>query len=215
MKKLVFALCFTALCFSCKQKENKVTQSRELTVAEKIAHAHGFQNWDKVHEIEFKFGKRRHWTWNPKTDDVKLTTDSDTIIYNIKSIDTTSYKADEAFINDKFWLLIPFQLVWDTSATISEPTQETGPISKTLMNKITITYSLKGGYTPGDVYDIFYDNDFIIKEWIFRRGGRPEPNLINTFENVQDFNGLKIATDHIGKNGKPLAKLSEIKVILE
>ncbi|TYA84097.1 hypothetical protein [Seonamhaeicola marinus] len=215
MKKTILILSLLALSFSCKQKERKVISEPQLTVAEKIANAHGFQNWDKVSEIQFRFGKKRLWNWNPKTNDVKLTTDTDTIAYNTKSVDTTSYKADQAFINDKFWLLIPFQLVWDTSASISEPIEATAPVAKTTMHKITITYSNEGGYTPGDAYDIFYNDDYIIKEWIFRRGNSPEPNLINTFENLQDFNGIKIATDHTRENGKPIVKLSEIKVTLE
>lgn len=212
MKKILFILSITVLCFSCKQKKSKVSNEPKLTIAEKIANAHGFENWDKVSEIQFKFGKKRLWNWNPKTDDIKLTTDRDTVIYNRKSIDINSHKADEAFINDKFWLLIPFQLVWDTSATISEPTEEMAPIAKTKMNKITLTYSKKGGYTPGDGYDIFYDNNFIIKEWVFRRGNNPEPSLINTFENLQDFNGIKVALDHVRDNGKTAVKLSNIKV---
>ncbi|TXE07151.1 hypothetical protein FUA26_13075 [Seonamhaeicola algicola] len=212
MKKNIFILCVITLFAACKQKETKATEVKKLSVAEKIAHAHGFEKWDAVKEIQFKFGKNRLWNWNPKTDDVKLTTDTDTINYNRKSMDSIAKKADRAFINDKFWLLIPFQLVWDTSATISKPVEATAPISNISMNKITITYSNEGGYTPGDAYDIFYDNNFIIKEWIFRKGNTPEPSLTNTFENLQDFNGIKIATDHTKNDGKPIVKLSEINI---
>ncbi|WP_406683011.1 hypothetical protein N1F78_09970 [Seonamhaeicola sp. MEBiC1930] len=211
MKKLVFALCFITLCFSCKQKENKVIQSPELTIAEKIANAHGFQNWDKVKEIQFKFGKNRLWNWNPKTHDINLTTDTDTIIYNRKSIDSISLNADRAFINDKFWLLIPFQLVWDDIDYTVYP-MEAAPISKKLMSKMVVTYPNEGGYTPGDAYDIFFDNEFIIREWVFRKGNRKEPTLTNTFENYQEFNGIKIALDHTRDNGKPSVKISEVVV---
>ena len=92
--------------------------------------------------------------------------------------------------------MIPFQLVWDKSATVSEPLKETAPISKTNLNKITLSYSNVGGYTPGDAYDIYYGDDYLIKEWIFRKGSQKEPSLTNTFENYQDFNGIKIALDH-------------------
>lgn len=215
MKNSILILSFILLCVSCKQKESKPLETVKLSIAEQIANAHGYENWNKVKEIQFRFGKRRLWNWNPKTDDVKLTTETDTISYNRKALDSTSLKADRAFINDKFWLLIPFQLVWDTSASISDPIEETAPISQTTLNKITITYSNEGGYTPGDAYDIFFDKDYIIKEWVFRKGNRTEPSLINTFENLQDFNGIKILTDHTRENGKPGLKLSEINVTLE
>ncbi|RED48303.1 hypothetical protein [Seonamhaeicola aphaedonensis] len=212
MKKSVFALCFLVLCCSCKQGDAKTKETLELTIAEQIANAHGFENWDKVKEIQFKFGKNRLWNWNPKTDNVRLTTDTDTIVYNRKFIDSTYLKADRAFINDKFWLLIPFQLVWDASASISKPMQKLAPISKNIMNKITITYPPEGGYTPGDAYDIYFDKDLIIKEWVFRKGNKPEPSLINTFENYQDFKGIKLALDHKKANDKGGVKFTNVKV---
>ena len=130
-------------------------------------------------------------------------------------MDSIAMKADRGFINDNFWLLIPFQLGWDEGTTISEPIKVKTPIGNIEMNKITLTYSNEGGYTPGDAYDIFYGDDYIIKEWAFRRGNKPEAGLINTFENYQDFNGLKIALDHKKAEGDWNLKLSDVKVILE
>ncbi len=215
MKKSLLILGIIALCFSCKQKEEKIIKAPELSIAQKIANAHGFERWNKVSEVQFKFAGNRLWNWNPKTDAVKLTTNTDTISYNRTSMDSIATKADRAFINDKFWLLIPFQLVWDTSASISEPIEATAPIAKTQMNKITITYAKEGGYTPGDAYDIYFDKDFIIKEWVFRKGNAEAPSLINTFENYQDFNGLKIALDHTKDDGTPIVKLSDVVITLE
>ncbi|APY12066.1 hypothetical protein BWZ22_12870 [Seonamhaeicola sp. S2-3] len=206
MKNLCFAFILLLLGFSCQ---------KEPTVTQKIANAHGFENWDKVTNISFTFGEKRSWKWSVKTNDIILTTKEDTISYNQSALDSTSLKADRAFINDKFWLLIPFQLVWDKTASVSEMAKETAPISKTLMNKITITYPNNGGYTPGDAYDIFFDDDYIIKEWIFRRGNTKEPSLINSFENYQNFNGIKIAQNHKTPDGKQVAKLTHIKINLK
>lgn len=215
MKKIVAFISVLVLCYTCKQKADTKIAEPELTVAQKIANAHGFENWKNVTEIQFKFGQNRSWVWHPKSDDITLTTSKDTISYNRKSLDSISTKADRAFINDKFWLLIPFQLVWDEDTTISDPVKAQAPVSKSEMNKITLTYSDKGGYTPGDAYDIFYSDDFIIKEWAFRRGNKPEAGLVNTFENYQDFNGLKLALDHKKGEGDWNLKLSNVKVTLE
>lgn len=215
MKKIVAFISVLAFCYSCKQKTDTKIAEPELSVAKKIANAHGFENWKNVSEIQFKFGQNRSWVWHPKTNDVKLTTNTDTISYNRKSLDSVSLKADRAFINDKFWLLIPFQLVWDEGITISEPVKAQAPVSKSEMNKIILTYSDKGGYTPGDAYDIFYGDDFIIKEWAFRRGNKADAGLVNTFENYQDFNGLKIALDHKKAEGDWNLKLSNVKVTLD
>ena len=198
---LLLLLLITSI-ISCKKEEKKEI-AKEFSIAEKIANAHGFENWEKVSKIAFRFNVdkdsshfERSWTWNPKTNNVRLISNQDTINYNRNKLDSTTLKADQGFINDKFWLLIPFQLIWDNGTTISESTQEKAPISKTLLNKITLTYSKQGGYTPGDAYDLYYNDSFIIKEWVYRKGNNKEPSLVNTFKNYKDFNGIKIALNH-------------------
>ena len=142
-------------------------------------------------------------------------TSKDTIVYNRAELDSTSLQADRAFINDKFWLLFPFQLVWDENASISKPTKAMAPISQKEMNTITLLYPNEGGYTPGDAYDIFYNDDHIIQEWTFRQGNADQPSLSNTFENYQEFNGLKIAIDHKKDAGKWNLNFANVKVTLE
>lgn len=205
MKNTILLLGILIVLISCKKEEKKAVE-KELTIAEKIANAHGFENWDTVSKIAFTFNVdkdsthfERSWTWKPKTNDITLISKKDTITYNRKSIDSLSLKADQGFINDKFWLLIPFQMVWDSGTTISDPTQEKAPISEKLLNKITLRYSNNGGYTPGDAYDLFYDDSFIIKEWVFRKSNSKTPSMITSFENHKDFNGIKIALNHIKK----------------
>lgn len=215
MKKLVYII-FTGLIFiCCKQKPKALETKIELSTAQKIANAHGFENWKNVSEISFTFFEKRHWTWKPKTQDIRLITDKDTISYNRKSMDSLSLKTDRAFINDKFWLLIPFQLVWDSGTTISQAIKKTAPISNIEMNMITLLYSSEGGYTPGDAYDIYFDENYIIKEWAFRKGNKPEAGLKNTFENYQNYNGFKIASDHKKAKGDWNLKLTNISVTLE
>lgn len=215
MKKLLLIITLISVCYACKQKVETIQPEKELSTAEKIANAHGFENWKNVSEIQFTFFGKRNWIWKPKTEDVTLITENDTLNYNRKSMDSLSIKADRGFINDKFWLLIPFQLVWDSGTTISEPTQEITPISKIKMNKITLLYGSEGGYTPGDAYDIYFGDDYIIKEWTFRKGNKPEAGLINTFENYQDFNGIKIALDHKKEASDWNLDFTNVKVIKE
>ena len=227
MKSLYLGLICLLFISSCKtEKKNDSSIDEEktpLTVAEKIAGAHGIQYWYNVSEIEFTFkvdrdtikGNGRSWVWKPKTQDVKMMTSKDTIAYNRAEVDSTSLQADRAFINDKFWLLFPFQLVWDENASISKPTKAMAPISQKEMNTITLLYPNEGGYTPGDAYDIFYNDDHIIQEWTFRQGNADQPSLSNTFENYQEFNGLKIAIDHKKDAGKWNLNFANVKVTLE
>jgi hypothetical protein len=199
--RLITFLSFLVVLSSCKQsaKKETIVQEEELTIAQKIANANGFENWKKVKKIEFTFNTSRgarSWTWEPITQNVTLISEGDTIAYNRSKIDSISLRVDRAFINDKYWFLAPFQLVWDKGTTITELIKEMAPISKIEMNKITLTYSNEGGYTPGDAYDFYFGDDYIIKEWIFRRGNSEEPSMMTTWEEYQDFNGIKISTMH-------------------
>ena len=222
MKKLLL-FSFLIITASCKQAEEKKEEPvKELTIAEKIANAHGYENWSKVKTFAFTFGgsindpnSGRAWVWNPKTNDIKLTRNGEVTEYNRSSMDSTALKADRGFINDKFWALIPFQLVWDSGTTISESEKATSPVNQEELNKITLTYSNEGGYTPGDAYDIYFDDTYTIREWSFRRGNAPEPTLSNTFEDYQDFNGIKIALSHKRDEGDWNLLLRNIKVEIE
>lgn len=227
MTRLLTILCILTILVACKAEtkdQNLETGKtsevkKDLTTAEKIAKANGFDHWKNVNKIQFTFNVdrgdnhfERSWAWKPKTDDLRLVSKNDTINFNRKFIDSVSMNSDRAFINDKFWLLVPFQLIWDQGTTISESIKEIAPISKIELNKITQTYGNEGGYTPGDAYDIFYDDDFIIREWVFREGNSEEPSMTTTFENYEDFNGIKIAKDHKMAEGKFNLYFSNLKV---
>lgn len=221
MKKIFF-LSLLMIFTSCKQNEEKKEPVKELTIAEKIANAHGYEKWNQVKTFEFTFGGKiedsssgRSWVWNPKTNDIALTTNGVTTEYNRNNMDSITLKADRGFINDKFWALIPFQLIWDEGTTISEPEKATSPINQKDLNKIIITYSNEGGYTPGDAYDIYFDDDYIIREWSYRKGNTTEPSLSNTFENYSDYNGIKVAQDHKKAEGDWNLLVRNIKVELE
>ncbi len=207
MKSLYLGLICLLLVSACKSDKSEtpaIEETKELTIAEKIANAHGFENWKNVSEVNFTFkvnrdtikGRGRSWVWKPKEDSIKVMVDGATVEYVRSKMDSTHIKTDRAFINDKYWLLVPFQLIWDNSATLSEPKKAKSPIHKKELNMVSLTYSNEGGYTPGDAYDIFYDDNYLIQEWVFRRGNSEKPSLTTTFENYKDYNGIKIATDH-------------------
>ena len=226
MKSLYLGLICLILVSSCKsdnKEEIAVETKKEISLAEKIANAHGFENWKNVSKVSFTFqvdkdtikGKGRTWTWFPKEDKVLLRDNDTTYNYIRSQVDSTTIAKDKAFINDKFWLLIPFQLAWDTSADITESKKAEAPISKEELNMITLTYSNEGGYTPGDAYDIYYNDNYIIKEWTYRKGNSEAPSLSTTFENIKDFNGIKIATDHKQEGGNWNLNFTDVSITLD
>lgn len=226
MKSLSLGLICLLLVSACKSEKSETPikeETKELTIAEKIANAHGFENWKNVSEVKFTFkvdrdtikGKGRSWIWYPKKDKVKMTAGATTAEYVRSQMDSTDIGADRRFINDKFWFLVPFQLVWDKSATLSESKKAVSPINKEQLDMITILYGNEGGYTPGDAYDIYYDNNYLIKEWTFRKANSVKPSMSTTFENYKDFNGIKIAIDHKRDNGNWNLNFGDVSITLE
>lgn len=211
MKKTLSILAIAILLLSCnntvKSSENsskneKVSDTTKTT-AQKIALANGFENWKDVSEIQFTFNVdrgdthfERVWAWQPKTNNVALFSEKDTLRYNRSKMDSLALKTDAAFINDKYWLLAPFQLVWNQEITFSEKENVAAPISKDSLNQLTIVYPNLGGYTPGDAYDFFYDANFKIKEWSYRKGNAKTPTMSTTWEDYENFNGIEIAKMH-------------------
>lgn len=212
MKKIVaLSLLSIVSVFGCKntKKENTPEAVNDpKIIAEKIAEAHGFANWENVSEIGFTFNVdrdtahfERSWLWNARTQDVRLVSGKDTIQYNRKNVTDSLLQTDGGFINDKFWFLFPYQLMWDKGTSLTYSEKETAPISKKEMHKLTIVYPDSGGYTPGDGYDVYFGDDYVLQEWIYRKEHTIEPSLITTWESYSDLKGLKLATSHIKDQG--------------
>ncbi|HEA21948.1 MAG TPA: hypothetical protein ENH87_13670 [Pricia antarctica] len=199
--------------------ENLTTESntkpdKDATIVEKIALANGMDNWANIEELKFTFNVdregsphfERSWIWKPKTNEVTATSSEDTITYNRNTVntdvDSTVYKTNGNFVNDKYWLLAPLNIMWDEGNTTTEHTMETeAPISKKTMQKLTVTYGQEGGYTPGDAYDFYFGDDFIVKEWVFRKANQAEPSMTTTWEDYTKKGGLQIAETHQNEEG--------------
>ena len=183
-----YYLLLLIICFiSCNEKKTDSNERLELvpkpdenpvlSEGEVIALKNGVLEWDNVQQIDFTFnvdriGKnvaKRSWSWKPKTNDVTMISATDTINYNRSSIDSTSMRADQGFINDKFWLLAPYQIAWDKGTTIKVEDSVMSPMSQKISTKLTTVYGNDGGYTPGDAYDFYYGEDYKITEWVFRK----------------------------------------------
>jgi hypothetical protein len=204
MKYCILLSCFFTL-ISCNQS------SSENEIGHQIAVANGIDNFKKVKMLEFIFNVQRdtaspssrHWQWFPQTNEVVFITDSNTTRF--KRTDTTTQelkKLNARFTNDEYWLLYPYHLSWDKGFELLDSGIKTAPISGKSLRKITTKYNDKDGFTPGDMYDVYIDENHRVQEWAFHKGGAAEPSLITTWEDYKDFNGLQLAQEHKKKDGK-------------
>jgi len=196
-----------------------LAQSSDVVI-KSIAKANGIESWNAVKQINFTFnidwkGKnttKRAWKWRPKTNDITLEENEKTITYNQSKLDSLSLAVDKKFINDKFWLVFPFQLAWDKGTTITLKGKHSSPIHNANLNQLTIVYDNEKGYTPGDGYDVFYDDNYAIKEWVFRKGNQKEPSLVTTFETPEIYKGITIYKEYSTKEGNFRLYFTEISV---
>ncbi|MFX0557348.1 hypothetical protein ACOCEA_11160 [Maribacter sp. CXY002] len=215
-------LMLLVLTTSCKtdKKEEKPKLEKEKTILEKIATANGYENWKEVSSLKFTFNVdrdsshfERTWLWKPKSNDVVFMTHEDTVSYNRKTVDSTLAKTDANFVNDKYWFLAPYQLIWDNkSFTYEHDSISNAPMTDAKMQKLTIVYNNEGGYTPGDAYDFYFEDDYIIKEWVFRKSNQEEPNIITSWEDYKTLNGLHLSTMHKMKEGNFMLYFSGLEV---
>ncbi|WP_194976615.1 hypothetical protein [Aquiflexum lacus] len=212
MKNFCYIILALLLITSCDPKE-------EVSLPMKVAKAYGFDNFDKINSIAYTWNvqanpetvRTRDWKWNIKERTVYYADADTSFTYSLDLTKEELPTIDGGFINDKYWLMFPFQLVWDTGYSYTILENVSAPISGQKTTQLTILYNQEDGYTPGDAYDLFLDENHMIKEWVFRRGNGLEGRPI-TWENEQDFKGVKFATEHKNEEGIKFIWFSNIQV---
>src|SRR4051812_17419679 len=122
-------------------------------IAEKMAKTHGLDSFGQVEGIRYTFNVARpdgnnvarSWEWNPKTD---------AVFYEGKDKDGKPVKVtyrrsqpgmpediDATFLNDQYWLLLPFHVIWDTSATVTEEGMQKLPLGNGSGEKLVVKYA--------------------------------------------------------------------------
>ena len=209
--KYLLSLFLTALILSCQETPKKpVEPEPSLSILDSIANNYGYENWSKVNTIRFTFNVERpdrsynrSWTWDTREQQVTSINEGDTVSYLRTAVDSTLEVVDARFINDKYWLLVPFNLIWDQD-NFEYEVQEgmAAPISQESLRKLTIVYGDSGGYTPGDAYDFYLTEDLKIKEWAWRPSNSEEARIATVWQDPQSIDGLlDLSLSHEGPEG--------------
>lgn len=174
--------------------------------ADSVALAHGYDRWGDVARVAFDFvvaaddthRVERAWTWYPRTDSVVRAVGGETTAYlRSAALDSVEREADAQFINDSYWLMMPFYLVWSEEGYTPTVTRGVrAPISGEEATMLTIAYDDRGGYTPGDAYDLYVGADYRLLEWVYRRGGGEEAGAITRWAGYRELEGLLLPTTH-------------------
>src|ERR1041385_6954393 len=191
-------------------------------IAEQIAKTYGLDSFGQIEGIRYTFNLEfpgvtlsHTWEWNPKTGTVSYEGKDKEgkpmkVTYQRSQLssqsDAIKSEIDPAFMNDQYWLVFPFHVVWDRSATVTDEGMHKLPLGNASAERVVVKYPMEGGYTPGDTWELYVGVDKRVQEFIYRRGGTKKPSVvIATWADYKKAGPLLISTDHRGTaDGKPL-----------
>lgn len=198
-----------------------ISWAQKPPVAEKLANTYGLQSFGQIDAIRYTFNidipglkLSRMWTWEPKTDRVTYEGKDKAgnpvkVTYLRSQVDSqpdnVKKEIDPGFVNDQYWLVFPFHVVWDGGANVEDTGMQKLPLGKGTARRVVVKYS-SGGYTPGDTWELFLGADNRVQVMVFHHGGDVKPSLvIATWAGYKKAGPLLISTEHHGTaDGKPL-----------
>ena len=193
-------------------------------ILEQVAKTYGIDSWDQVQAIRYSFDldlpafklKLHHsWEWEPKSGKVSFeTTDKDgkpvKVTYNRNELssapDQVKNEVEPAFVNDNYWVLFPFHAYWDKGASAIDQGKFNLPVGPGTAELIPIKYTGNGGYTPGDIWDLYVGKDNRVIYFDYHRGGaKPPSRVFATWAGYKKAGPILFSTEHRGTaDGKPL-----------
>ena len=190
-------------------------------IAEQIAKTYGLDSFGQIEAIRYTFnldlGARklsRAWVWEPKADRISYA-GKDKAGKPVKATYVRSQlssqpavvqdEVDPAFVNDQYWLIFPFHVVWD-GANVEDTGMHKLPLGKGSARRVVVKYPSEGGYSPGDTWELYVGSDNRVEALVYRRGGPQKPSVVvATWAGYKQAGPLLISTDHRGTaDGKPM-----------
>ena len=183
-------------------------------LADAVVKASGGDNWTRVKTLDFTFnveqnGKllmsaKHHWDvaagrdtveWGGKKAEVDVTGSfAINLSEKVDDADTKLRDQQEAhkrWTNDSYWLLAPLKLR-DSGVHLADKGEQ--QVEGKTYRVIELSFGAVG-LTPKDKYNLYIDPETsLVVRWDYMPS--PDKKMSGTWENYQDFNGLKLATEH-------------------
>ncbi len=183
-----------------------------IKIADDVMNAMGGRkNWDNLRCISWNFFGNRKLYWDKWTGDVRikyLKEDREAII-NINtdqgrvmmkgeeithpdSLNKYLRQAKGSWINDSYWLCMPFKLK-DSGVTLEYIDSDTTQDGR---DAYILSLRFKDvGFTPQNYYEIWVDSETkLVSQWAFyREESQDDPNFIMPWREYKDFNGVMLS----------------------
>ena len=190
-------------------------------ILEKLTKTYGLESFGQIEAIRYTFNAEapglnvsRSWTWEPKTDQVTYEGKDKSgnpvkVTYLRSQLGSQPANVrddiDPGFLNDNYWLLLPFHFSWDTNAAVEDAGVQKLPQGNGSAEKVVVKYPSDGGYSPGDTWELYVGSDGRVEEMGYHRGGPAKLEVFATWADYKKAGPLLFSLDHGGtRNGDPL-----------
>jgi len=195
-----------------------------MLLADKSMQAMGGRKaWDDTRYISWNFFGRRDHLWDKSTGDVRIEVPSSdlTILMNIKDkegkvfkggeelTDSTDYflqKGYEWWVNDAYWLVMPYKLK-DSGVTLKYLREDT-TMDGTLADVVQLSFS-DVGVTPENLYEVWIEADSkLVTQWAYYPDSNSqEPRFVTPWADYNEYGEILLSGNRGDYN------LSKIKVL--
>jgi len=187
----------------------------------------GRKNWDNTRFISWNFFGRRDLVWDKTEGNVRIESLPDSTIYlvnindlkgrvQIKGQELTEpdslkkmlSQAKSIWINDSYWLVMPFKLK-DTGVALKylgEDTTATGM----MCNVLELTFQNVGD-TPQNKYRVYVDlKDNLVKQWAYYKdASQDSASQVWPFDNYQKHGDILLSADRSDSKGPKNVRIDE------
>jgi len=213
------ALCLLSISGALILAAPSAAQQRP-PIVEKLAKAYGIESFGQIEAIRYTFNVQspgrdlsRSWTWEPKTDQVTYEGKDKSgkpvkVAYLRSQLGSqpagVKEDIDPGFLNDNYWLILPFHIVWDTDAIVEDTGMQKLPLGQGSAEKVVVKYPSDGGYSSGDSWELYVGSDGRIEEMAYRAGGPAKHVVTATWAGYKKAGPLLVSLEHRGtNNGQP------------
>ena len=210
------------------------SDEKAIALADQVMEAMGGRaNWDKTRYTSWVFfGSRKH-TWDRYTGDVKIEYLNDTVhnkqvIFNVNSMEgkvqldgeeftdadsvATLLKAAKGqWINDSYWVFMPFKMK-DSGVTLKYVGTDS-TLAEEMCEVVSMTFS-EVGNTPQNKYLVYiHPETHHIVQWDYYPNASDEsPRFASSWEAYSKYGGIMLSGDRLF-NGENMRQLTGLTVM--
>lgn len=189
----------------------------------------GQEAFDKIRHINWNFFGARILTWDKYTGDVRIDFQKENSIYlfnintpggqflkegvevkDTKEKEDLYKKAREIWINDSYWLIMPFKMN-DSGVSTTYMGQLNSPLNE-LSDVIQMTFAPTAGVTPDNKYLVYLNPEtHLVSAWSYFQSQKDEvPRFTMPWLEYKNYNGVLISADRGERKLSPVHVYSKL-----